>query len=69
MEPKVARILIDARKLLAGKMYHKFFSDGIEIKHNDDINDKEHKKHISIGTIALFKKQNITIKTDRSFLI
>ena len=32
-------------------------NNGIEIKHNDPINIKERKKHISIGTIALFKKQ------------
>ena len=44
MEPKVARILIDARKWLAGKMYPKFFSDRIEIKHNMSIDVK--KMHI-----------------------
>ena len=44
MEPKVARILIDARKWLAGKMYPKFFSDIIEIKHNMTIDVR--KMHI-----------------------
>ena len=44
MESKVARILIDARKWLAGKMYPKFFSDRIEIKHNMSIDVR--KMHI-----------------------
>ena len=44
MEPKVARIFIDARKWLAGKMYPKFFLDRIEIKHNMSIDVR--KMHI-----------------------
>ena len=44
MEPQVARILINARKWLAGKMYPKFFSDKFEIKHDMSIDVR--KMHI-----------------------
>ena len=44
MEPKVARILIDARKWLAGKMYPKFFSDKIQLQH--DVTVDLRKQHI-----------------------
>ena len=44
IEPKVARISIDARKWLAAKMYPKFFSDRFEIKHDMSIDVR--KMHI-----------------------
>ena len=56
MEPKVARILIDARKWLAGKMYPKFFSDRIEIKHNMTIDVR--KMHIENLSWMTFMKNS-----------
>ena len=34
IEPNVARVSIDARKWLAAKMYPKFFSDKVQLKHD-----------------------------------
>ena len=44
IEPKIARVSIDARKWLAAKMYQKFFSDKFEIKHDMSIDVR--KMHI-----------------------
>ena len=44
IEPKIARVSIDARKWLAAKMYPKFFSDKFEIKHDMSIDVR--KMHI-----------------------
>ena len=44
IEPKTARVSIDARKWLASKMYPKFFSDKLEVKH--DLSVDVRKQHI-----------------------
>ena len=43
-EPQTARVSIDARKWLASKMYPKFFSDKLEVKH--DLSMDVRKQHI-----------------------
>ena len=44
IEPSVARVLIDARKWLASKMYPKFFSDKIHLQHDMTVDVR--KQHI-----------------------
>ena len=44
IEPSVARVSIDARKLLASKMYPKFFSDKLHLQHDKTVNVR--KQHI-----------------------
>ena len=44
IEPQTARVSIDARKWLASKMYPKFFSDRLEVKH--DLSVDLRKQHI-----------------------
>ena len=44
IEPQTARVSIDARKWLASKMYPKFFSDKLEVKH--DLSMDVRKQHI-----------------------
>ena len=44
IEPQTARVSIDARKWLASKMYPKFFSDRLEVKH--DLSVDVRKQHI-----------------------
>ena len=55
MESKVARILIDARKWLAGKMYPKFFSDKVQLQH--DLTVDVRKQHID-ELRRITKKEN-----------
>ena len=44
IEPSVARVSIDARKWLAGKMYPKFFSDKFHLQHDMTVDVR--KQHI-----------------------
>ncbi len=44
IDPRVARVSIDARKWLAAKMYPKFFSERVQLQH--DVTVDVRKQHI-----------------------
>ena len=67
IEPQTARVLIDARKWLASKMYPKFFSDKLEVKH--DLSMDVRKQHIEeLRKMNKLGKQKRTVLNSNTIL-
>ncbi|MDP7502193.1 MAG: hypothetical protein QGH50_22415 [SAR324 cluster bacterium] len=65
IEPQAARVSIDARKWLAAKMYPKFFSDRLEVKH--DVSFDVRKQHIEeLRRMNKLSKHKRTIENSES---
>ena len=67
IEPQTARVSIDTRKWLAAKMYPKFFSDKLEVKH--DLSVDVRKQHIEeLRKMNKLGKQRRTVLNSEKIL-
>ena len=57
IEPNVARVSIDARKWLAAKMYPKFFSDKVQLQHDERKQHLEELRRMTSKPASSFSRQ------------